>query len=321
MSRKGGRPFGSSLGKGLTRRKTLLHNLSAHKSKHILCIMQLLLKSSKGQQVGCGNRIRRFGLNSVPPSVWGSIASLPLFGRLEDVVAQPVFVRSSQGHTRPSNHQIGHSVSSHNFFLLVKLDLSMSSSYRNCVIKQFLFNKHRPFFPFSALKLPMPGLSTLEALHPATARPNVGRPHWMSRNSTTTASSDGPTSSCNGNTSTERPAARSLLLSLDNQGPLMGGRHINRGRTVALIFFFIFSHDVIFGLPILLRVSFVCCHHADALPHNRVATSCTRLVSAALSYNPASNPSVDSSNPVDPAFALDVADYHGHKHLPHDPSS
>ncbi|PKI42323.1 hypothetical protein CRG98_037294 [Punica granatum] len=51
------------------------------------------------------------------------------------------------------------------------------------------------------------------------------------------------------------------------------------GRKVALIFVFIFSHDVIFGLPILLRVSFTCCRHADALPRNRVVTSCTRLVS------------------------------------------
>ncbi|PKI33199.1 hypothetical protein CRG98_046420 [Punica granatum] len=74
----------------------------------------------------------------------------------------------------------------------------------------------------------MPGLSTLEALRPATARPNVGRPHRTSRDNTTTASSDGPIGSCNGNTFTERPAARSLLLSLslDNQGPLMGGRHV-----------------------------------------------------------------------------------------------
>ncbi|PKI38967.1 hypothetical protein CRG98_040641 [Punica granatum] len=74
----------------------------------------------------------------------------------------------------------------------------------------------------------MPGLSTLEAFRPATARPNVGRPHRASRNNTTTASSDSPTGSCNGNTSTERSAARSLLLSFHNQGPLMGGRHVNR---------------------------------------------------------------------------------------------
>ncbi|PKI51235.1 hypothetical protein CRG98_028383 [Punica granatum] len=138
-------------------------------------------------------------------------------GGLEDVVTQPIFVRSSRGHTVPPHHQIGHLISCHNLFLLVKLGLSITSRYINCVIRLIIFDKHHSLFPLSILRLSVSELSTLEALRSTTARTNASKPRRTPWDSTNTTNPYDPTGSCNGDTSTEHPAADSLLLSFNYQ--------------------------------------------------------------------------------------------------------